>query len=112
MTVAAERAPYVSRAPKLGLVGSFDGIRGIGIGMVLVGHAMFVYMESWVTIVDTFFVLSGFLITTLLLQEHRSTGTISLKKFYQRRGLRLLPSVWLFVGVWLVISTIATLIVY
>jgi peptidoglycan/LPS O-acetylase OafA/YrhL len=110
VTATTERAPFVSSAPKLGLVGGFDGIRGIGVCMVLVGHALFEYVESWVTIVDTFFVLSGFLITTLLLQEHRSTGTIDLRKFYARRGVRLLPTVWLFVGVWLVISTISTII--
>ena len=107
---ASTKQPFVSVAPKVGLIGGFDGIRGTGVMMVLVGHALFMYVESWVTIVDTFFVLSGFLITNLLLQEARSTGTISLKKFYIRRGVRLLPSVWLFVGVWLVISTVATLV--
>ncbi len=110
MTATARPAIFESRAPKLGLVGGFDGIRGIGVCMVLVGHALFEYVESWVTIVDTFFVLSGFLITTLLLQEARTTGSISLKKFYTRRAIRLFPSLWLFVGVWLVISTIATLV--
>jgi len=110
MTVAARPATFESRAPKLGLVGGFDGIRGIGVCMVLVGHALYKYVESWVTIVDTFFVLSGFLITTLLLQEARTTGSISLKKFYTRRAIRLFPSLWLFVGVWLIISTIATLV--
>lgn len=108
MTTTAERRAFVSQAPKLGLVGGFDGIRGIGVMMVLVGHALFVYVESWVTIVDTFFVLSGFLITTLLLQEHRSTGGIGLRKFYARRAVRLLPSVWLFVSVWVVIGIIGT----
>lgn len=110
MTTTAQPAAFVSRAPKLGLVGGFDGIRGIGVCMVLVGHALFEYVESWVTIVDTFFVLSGFLITTLLLQEARTTGGIDLKKFYTRRGIRLFPSLWLFVGVWLVISAIATVV--
>ena len=107
-TVTSDR--WVSKAPKLGFVGSFDGIRGLGVGMVLVGHALFEYLESWVTIVDTFFVMSGFLIVTLLLQESRTTGTISIKKFYQRRGIRLLPSVWLFVAVWLVIGVIAEIV--
>ena len=59
-----------------------------------------------VTIVGTFFVISGFLITTLLLQESRSTGSISLRKFFSRRAIRLLPTVWLFVSVWLVIGAI------
>ena len=97
-------APFVSRAPKLGLVTSMDGIRGMGVTMLIVGHALFAYVESWVTIIDGFFVLSGFLITTLLIQEHRSTGTIGLKAFYWRRGMRLMPSVWLFVAVWIVIG--------
>jgi peptidoglycan/LPS O-acetylase OafA/YrhL len=110
VTVTSAPRGFVSKAPKLGLIGGFDGIRGIGVCMVLVGHALFEYVESWVTIVDTFFVLSGFLITTLLLQEARTTGGISLKKFYTRRGIRLFPSLWLFVGVWLLISTIATLV--
>jgi peptidoglycan/LPS O-acetylase OafA/YrhL len=110
VTTTAERAPFVSKAPKLGLVGGFDGIRGIGVCMVLVGHALFVYFESLVTIVDTFFVLSGFLITSLLLQEHRSTGDVGLRKFYARRAVRLLPSVWLFCGVWLVIGVIGSLL--
>jgi len=104
------RSPFVSRAPKLGLVGGFDGIRGIGVMMVLVGHALFVYFESLVTIVDTFFVLSGFLITTLLLQEHRNTGDVGLKKFYARRAVRLLPSVWLFCAVWIVIGVTGTIL--
>ena len=110
MTATSAPTGFVSKAPKLGLVGGFDGIRGIGVCMVLVGHALFEYVESWVTIVDTFFVLSGFLITTLLLQEARTTGSISLKKFYTRRAIRLFPSLWLFVGVWLLISTVATLV--
>jgi peptidoglycan/LPS O-acetylase OafA/YrhL len=98
------KQPFVSQAPKLGLVTSMDGIRGMGVTMLIIGHALFSYVESWVTIIDGFFVLSGFLITTLLIQEHRSTGTIGLKAFYWRRGMRLFPSVWLFVGVWIVIG--------
>ncbi len=97
---------YETKAPKLGLVPSLDGVRGMGVTMLIIGHALFAYVESWVTIIDGFFVLSGFLITTLLLQEHRSTGTINLKNFYWRRGLRLMPSVWLFVAVWLVLGVI------
>ena len=112
VTATTQRDPFVSKAPKLGLIGSFDGLRGMGVAMLLVGHALFSYVESWVTIIDAFFVLSGFLITTLLLQEHRSTSNIDLKKFYQRRATRLLPSVFLFVAVWLVISSIATVVGY
>src|SRR5262249_44592641 len=42
--------------------------------------------------VDIFFVLSGFLITALLLEERQSTGSVNLKQFYLRRALRLLPA--------------------
>jgi peptidoglycan/LPS O-acetylase OafA/YrhL len=49
--------------------------------------------------VDVFFVLSGFLITCLLVEEHARTGRISLKNFYTRRVLRLFPALWLLLGV-------------
>ena len=104
------RDVQVTRAPRIGFVGAFDGMRGLGVIMVLIGHAVFEYLESWVTIVDTFFVLSGFLIATLLLQEAQSTGAIGIKKFYQRRAMRLLPSVWLFVSVWIVLGAIGELL--
>src|SRR5690606_19127820 len=45
--------------------------------------------------VDTFFVISGFLITDLLLTERRTTGRIDLKAFWTRRARRLLPALWL-----------------
>jgi peptidoglycan/LPS O-acetylase OafA/YrhL len=79
-------------ATKLGHRPSLDGLRGISILAVMAFHA-----GSWVVKgghlgVDMFFVLSGFLITFLLLQEWDNTGSISLKKFYIRRALRLLPA--------------------
>ena len=46
-----------------------------------------------------FFVLSGYLITTLLLREEQRTGFISLRLFYIRRGLRLFPALWLYLSV-------------
>lgn len=52
--------------------------------------------------VDVFFVLSGFLITTLLLQERRRTGELSLAKFYARRAFRLLPALALLLAAHLV----------
>jgi len=57
--------------------------------------AVLVYHSGWLVGgwlgVDVFFALSGFLITTLLLEEHAATGTISFRRFYVRRALRLLP---------------------
>ncbi len=104
--MSSVRSPFVTRGPKLGMVPSLDGFRGLGVTMLLIGHALFAYVESWVTVIDAFFVLSGFLITTLLIQEHRRTGTIGLKAFYWRRGLRLIPSMLLFVAVWLGIGLV------
>jgi peptidoglycan/LPS O-acetylase OafA/YrhL len=82
---------WVSKAPKLRHVAPFDGIRGIGIFGVMIGHSYPLDTLSFAGIVDIFFVISGFLITSLLLQEHRTYGRIDLKKFYARRSLRLLP---------------------
>lgn len=90
---------WVSRAPKLRRVAPFDGMRGIGVFGVMAGHSFGEHTKSFSAIVDLFFVLSGFLITTLLLQEHRSTGKVALKKFYARRSLRLLPLLYVVLGI-------------
>ncbi|HJX91167.1 MAG TPA: acyltransferase [Pyrinomonadaceae bacterium] len=81
---------------------SLDGVRGIAVLNVVMAHAQALIFGrpifGWFDFsggfigVDIFFVLSGFLITGLLLQEHQITGTISLKNFYIRRALRLLPA--------------------
>jgi len=55
--------------------------------------------------VETFFVLSGFLITSLLLTEWQSTGSISLRNFWLRRARRLLPAVWLLLLILPILAT-------
>lgn len=95
---------FVSRAPRLGFVGGFDGVRGIGILMVLFNHAYSDLSPSFAGIIDVFFVMSAFLITTLLLQEHRDQDTISMRKFYSRRAVRLLPSAYLCIVAWFVVT--------
>ena len=67
-----------------------DGLRGLAILMVLAFHLG--YLPGGSLGVDVFFVLSGFLITTLLVEEWNRRGSISLKTFYLRRALRLLPA--------------------
>ena len=76
---------------------SLDGLRFLCIGAVLWHHAP-VWQDDGLRLltrgfvgVDFFFVLSGFLITTLLVRERRATGHISLKGFYWRRILRIIP---------------------
>jgi peptidoglycan/LPS O-acetylase OafA/YrhL len=75
----------------LGYRPALDGVRGIAILLVVSWHA-FGWPAGGAAGVDLFFVLSGFLITTLLLQEHDHTGTVSLRHFYRRRALRLFPA--------------------
>lgn len=74
-----------------------DGLRGLAILMVLAHHQLIpVRVTGGFLGVDLFFVLSGFLITTLLVEEFDATGAISLKRFYARRALRLGPALLLY----------------
>jgi peptidoglycan/LPS O-acetylase OafA/YrhL len=102
-TKGAASSPFVSEAPRLGFVGGFDGVRGIGILMVLFNHAYSDLSPSFAGIIDVFFVMSAFLIVTLLMQEHRDQHTISMRKFYARRAVRLLPSAYLCILAWIVL---------
>jgi len=71
---------------------SLDGLRGVSILAVMGFHAGSRVIRGGHLGVDMFFVLSGFLITFLLLQEQQNHGSINLKNFYIRRALRLLPA--------------------
>jgi len=81
-----------STAPfHLGNRPALTGIRALAMATVLVYHADFGPMPgSWVAL-QIFFVLSGFLITTMLANEARRKGQVSLTSFYSRRAVRLLP---------------------
>jgi peptidoglycan/LPS O-acetylase OafA/YrhL len=82
---------------------SLDGWRATGVGLVMVSHAQYTtgfpqqYAAGLEAVFDgelgvrIFFVLSGFLITYLLLAEAEEAGAISLRRFYIRRALRILP---------------------
>jgi peptidoglycan/LPS O-acetylase OafA/YrhL len=69
-----------------------EGLRAIAVGTVIAAHIGFPYMAGGFVGVDVFFVISGFLITSLLLREIDTTGTISIAGFYARRAVRLLPA--------------------
>src|SRR5437899_12532068 len=71
-------------------VPALDGRRGLAIAGVLVFHGGL--LVGGYLGVDLFFVLSGFLITSLLLSESTSTGSIGLGHFWSRRARRLLPA--------------------
>ena len=86
---------------------SLDGLRAVSILMVLVGHvagtvnapALLTPLHSLGNLgVKIFFVISGFLITLLLLQELREKGGIDMRGFYQRRCYRILPAFYFFIG--------------
>lgn len=76
---------------------ALDGLRGLAILLVVTHHQLIpLSLKGGFLGVDLFFVLSGFLITTLLLTEFDAAGSISLKHFYMRRVLRLAPALLLY----------------
>ncbi|MET1043950.1 MAG: acyltransferase family protein [Microbacteriaceae bacterium] len=94
LTTPPASAPKVSAAPpaKSRILG-LDGLRAIAVTAVLIFHLTPGILPGGYIGVDIFFVISGFLITTLLLREHRSTGRIALGDFWRRRARRLLPAI-------------------
>jgi peptidoglycan/LPS O-acetylase OafA/YrhL len=87
---------------------SLDGLRALSILMVILGHCVgTVGFPSWLNGfgaysllgVRVFFVISGFLITSLLLEEHRRNGAISLRGFYWRRTRRIFPAFYVYVAI-------------
>ena len=86
---------------------SLDGLRAISIFLVFLGHLSgtrgFVTLDLGIGNyaqlgVVVFFVISGFLITRLMLLEHAKNGRVSLRLFYERRALRLFPASYTFIG--------------
>ena len=76
----------------LGRIRGLDGLRGIAVISVVLYHADRTYLKGGFLGVDIFFVLSGFLITTILLDEISTTSTLDRARFYQRRIRRLFPA--------------------
>jgi peptidoglycan/LPS O-acetylase OafA/YrhL len=95
------RTPVVLSAPAsrpVHHVESLDGLRALAIGVVMGFHAGVPGLDLGWLGVDLFFVLSGFLITSLLVKEFGRTGRIDVGKFWARRFLRLMPAYWLYAG--------------
>ena len=92
----------------LGWRPGLEGLRGVAVLAVMLYHlgATGNWFPGGSLGVDLFFVLSGFLITTLLLEERLRTGTISLFAFYQRRARRLLPAIIAFLAVFTAITIV------
>ncbi|NYF09665.1 peptidoglycan/LPS O-acetylase OafA/YrhL [Leifsonia sp. AK011] len=88
--------------PRVRLAG-LDGLRAIAVIAVIVYHFVPSAAVGGYVGVDVFFVISGFLITGLLLREHHATGRINLRAFWGRRARRLLPALAIVVaacGTW------------
>jgi len=106
--VQAHLLPAPNTAPATALRGlayrpALDGLRALAVLAVVAYHLGYAQIRGGFLGVDVFFVLSGYLITSLLLLEHERTGRISLRAFWGRRARRLLPAlllVLLAVAVW------------
>ncbi|MEO1393124.1 MAG: acyltransferase family protein [Cyanobacteria bacterium J06634_5] len=83
-----------------------EGLRAIAILLVIAYHAHVPGFKGGYIGVDMFFVLSGYLITWLLIHEAEETGTINLVRFYARRARRLLPALLLVLAVTIGISAV------
>jgi peptidoglycan/LPS O-acetylase OafA/YrhL len=88
-----------------------QGLRAVAVVLVVASHAGIRRLSGGYVGVDVFFVISGFVVTSLLLRELFATGDISIPRFYARRALRILPASTLVVlvtlaGAWLFLSKI------
>lgn len=78
-------------APRSGRLAGLDGLRALAVIAVVLYHFFPAMLPGGFIGVDVFFVISGFLITGLLVSEHTRMGRISLGRFWQRRARRLVP---------------------
>jgi peptidoglycan/LPS O-acetylase OafA/YrhL len=76
----------------MGYQPGLDGLRAISVIAVIIYHAGFSWMSGGFLGVEVFFVVSGFLITMLLIEEHESSGAVNFRSFWVRRARRLFPA--------------------
>ena len=115
-TVAAARGGVpvhsVGRGhPTTGTVGlpylpGLDGLRALAVVAVLLYHAELTWLPGGYLGVEIFFVISGYLITALLLTEWRRLGRVDLKGFWIRRARRLLPALYLLLALTLAYAVV------
>ena len=97
--LGAPRNSFIRYEPAL------DGLRAISVIAVIFYHAGFTWMSGGFFGVEVFFVVSGFLITSLLIGEDQSQGSINLREFWIRRARRLLPALFTMlavIGLWVI----------
>ncbi|WP_196215845.1 acyltransferase family protein [Microbacterium sp. ZXX196] len=98
---ADPRASHASWRPDI------QGLRALAVVLVVLSHVHLPGLEGGFVGVDVFFVISGFLITQLLLREVERTGTVSIAEFYVRRARRILPAATVVTVVVLIYAAIA-----
>jgi len=96
MTAVAQRSAAPS---KLGYRPALDGLRAISVLAVVMYHGDVSWLPGGFLGVEVFFVVSGFLITSLMVEERILTKTVDLKQFWIRRARRLLPAMYLLLAV-------------
>src|ERR1700722_152961 len=87
-------------------VNALDGLRTIAVGLVIMRHLASSHVPGGFVGVDLFFVLSGYLITSILADEFAIRGDLSLRHFYLRRAARLMPALTLLVAAAIVAESI------
>ena len=108
MPAPVDSSAAVHRTPTLGHIRSLDGIRAVAVGAVVLYHAGIARLQGGFLGVDVFFVLSGFLITSLLVTELASRNTLAFGRFYERRARRLLPALVVLVGIVVIYAYVIT----
>jgi peptidoglycan/LPS O-acetylase OafA/YrhL len=96
----------VANAPHIAYRPGLDGLRAIAVASVFLYHARIDWLPGGFLGVDLFFVLSGYLITSLLLVEWEARNQIDLRRFWLRRGRRLLPALVVVVLASLILAAI------
>lgn len=87
-------AAPAGRSGTLPYLAAIDGLRALAVTAVLIYHAQIGALPGGFLGVEVFFVISGYLITSLLLTDRASTGHVSLPAFWKRRAKRLLPALF------------------
>ncbi|HEX6425592.1 MAG TPA: acyltransferase family protein [Acidimicrobiales bacterium] len=88
---ASRRRPSWQSRP-LGYHPALDGVRAVAVALVVAYHLGYARVAGGYVGVEVFFVLSGWLVSALLMNEHHRTGAIALGRFWLRRARRLLPA--------------------
>ena len=105
--VRRNRSVGRGKASNMSYLPGLDGLRAVAVIAVLLYHAGMDWLPGGFLGVEVFFVISGYLITALLLGEWRSRGRIDLKAFWMRRARRLLPALYV-----LLIATLAFAVLF